>query len=112
MIRAPRILFDEEPMDTITGARQEFFFAVNRFCLNWASQWTAPVRLTFMPELWPGMLALFPTYGIQCYVSEVTHTFDLHEGAGFSTEVSGIAWSTIGGSGAGVVRGLPKGASL
>lgn len=98
-----------EPMDTISGARQEFFFAVFRFMLNWASQYTAPVKVTFMPELYPGMLMVLPTYGIQGYVTEVTHSFDLAPDAGFSTDVSCIAWSTLGDKG---VRGLPRGATL
>lgn len=99
-----------EPMDNVTGPRQEFFFAVQRFMLNWASQYTAPLPLTFMPELYPGMLAVLPTYGVQAYVQEVTHSFDLRDGAGFTTQASCIAWSTIGDRVG--IKGLPKGAPV
>jgi cell wall-associated NlpC family hydrolase len=99
-----------EPMDNITGPRQEFFFAVSRFMLNWASQWSAPLPLTFMPELWPGMLAVLPTYGVQGYVQEVEHTFDLRSDAGFSTRASCVAWSTIGPRAG--IAGLPRGAAV
>jgi hypothetical protein len=98
-----------EPMDNITGARQEFFFAVFRFMLNWASQYSAPVRLTFMPEVWPGMLLCLPTYGVQGYVQEVTHSWDMSPEAGFSTEVNCIGWSSIGRRG---ISGLPIGSAL
>lgn len=97
-----------EPMDNITGPRQEFFFAVSRFMLNWASQYSAPLPLTFMPELFPGMLAVLPTYGVQAYVQEVEHTFDLRTDAGFASRASCIAWSTIGPRAG--VSGLPQGA--
>lgn len=98
-----------EPMNNITGPRQEFFFATFRFLLNWASQYTAALPLTFMPELFPGMLAVLPSYGVQAYVREVTHHFDLSADAGFYTTADCVAWSTLGDQG---VAGLPKGARL
>lgn len=99
-----------EPMDDITGPRQEFFFAVSRFMLNWASQYSASLPLTFMPELYPGMLVVLPTYGIQGYVQEVEHTFDLRTGGGFATTARVIGWSTIGPRDG--IKGLPRGAAL
>jgi cell wall-associated NlpC family hydrolase len=99
-----------DPMDNISGHRQEFFFAVFRFMLNWATRWSAPINVTFMPELYPGMLAVFPDYGIQCYVQEVTHSINLRTGGGFTTSFSGIAWSSIGNQSG--MTGLAKGAPL
>lgn len=98
-----------DPMDNISGHRQEFFFAVFRFMLNWATRWSANVSVTFMPELYPGMLAVFPTYGIQCYVQQVTHQGSLRGGGGFTTNFTGIAWSSIGSKS--VIKGLPIGAA-
>jgi hypothetical protein len=99
-----------EPMDNISGHRQEFFFAVFRFMLNWATRYSAPINVTFMPELYPGMLAVFPVYGIQCYVQEVTHTINLRTGGGLTTNFNGIAWSTIGDQSH--IEGLPQGSPL
>lgn len=87
---------DHQPMNNISGPRQEFFFACHLFMQNWSQQFQASVNLTFMPELFPGMLACFPHYGIQCYVTEVVDSFDLSDGGGFSTTVSGSPWSTMG----------------
>jgi cell wall-associated NlpC family hydrolase len=99
-----------EAIDTITGHRQEFFFSVFRFMLNWASQWTARINLTFMPELWPGMLVCFPAYGVQAYVQEVSHEINMQNNAGFTTSINCIGWSSIGQNSA--VKGLPVGAPI
>lgn len=99
-----------EPMDNISGHRQEFFFSVFRFTLNWATRWSASVNITFMPELYPGMIAVFPTLGIQCYVQQVTHSGNLRSGGGFTTSFSGIGWSSIGKQS--TITGLPIGSTL
>lgn len=96
-----------EAMDQITGGRQEFFFACHKFMLNWAQQYSARPPLTFMPEIYPGMLLVFPRYGVQGYVESVTHTFDTSNG--FSTQPTVLAWSTVGKNG---IKGLPRGAAL
>lgn len=96
-----------EAMDSITGGRQEFFFACHKFMLNWAQQFSANVPLTFMPEVFPGMLLVFPRYGVQGYAAEVTHTFD--NVSGYTTSPTVIAWSTVGKNG---IKGLPRGAAL
>ena len=90
----------------ITGPRQEFFMAVKEFSTNWAQQWRTSINITFMPEMYPGMLAVFPSYGIQGYVREVTHSFDMT--GGFRTTVSAAPWSSIGKKGPGaMVKGAP-----
>ena len=98
-----------EPMDIITGPRAEFFFSTYRFMKNWSEQYSARVNLTFMPELYPGMVAAFPHWGLQAYVDSVTHTISME--TGFNTSVNFIAWSKIKGHPA-AIRGLPEGGEL
>jgi hypothetical protein len=66
--------------------------------------------MTYMPELYPGMLAVFPRFGVQAYVQEVTHSGSLADGGGFTTTATMTAWSTIGKQPS--VKGLPIGAPL
>lgn len=105
---------DNHPMDSITGHKQEFYFACFRFMQNWSDQWSCQVKLTYMPEIYPGMLLVFPRWGLQGYVQGVRHTGSPGQsGGGFRTEVSVSAWSTVGRSAAAsAVKGLPVGAPL
>jgi hypothetical protein len=52
---------------------------------RWANQFRADVPMTFMPELWPGMLLVLPEFQFQAYILEVNHTFQFGPGGGFST---------------------------
>lgn len=94
-----------QKIGTIQGAQQEFFYAVKLFIQAWASMFTADVPLTFMPELFPGMLLRIPELKIQFYVSEVRHSIDLSSNGGFTTTASVMAPSAMDGSGFGI---LPK----
>jgi cell wall-associated NlpC family hydrolase len=76
---------DYQPMETLIGLRAEFFIALFLFMRNWAYQYNADVPMTFMPELWPGMLIQVPAFDFQAYVTTVTHSGKLGEGGGFST---------------------------
>jgi murein DD-endopeptidase MepM/ murein hydrolase activator NlpD len=100
------------PMNNISGARQEFFFACMKFMENWTEQYQASVSLMFMPELYPGMLMCLPMYGIQGYVRSTTDSFDMTDGGTFTTSVSAAPWSAIGRSDAPEAQGLPVGAPL
>lgn len=91
------------PMRIISGPVNEFWYAVFLFQRAWASQFSTQVELTFMPEVWPGMLLEVESMGVQVYVQSVTHTFDF-SGAGFSTSVSAIAPSATSTKG---LYGLP-----
>lgn len=99
------------PMQQITGPWQEFFFAVHHFTKQWSDQYTAQVEMTFMPELFPGMIAVFPTWGVQAYITDVTHEIDLGPGGGFRTNTTLTAWSTVGGMNS-PIKGFPKGGKL
>lgn len=102
---------DNHAMDNITGHKQEFYFACFRFMQNWSDQWSCQVRLTYMPEIYPGMLLVFPRFGLQAYVQAARHTGSPGtDGGGFRTEVTLTAWSTVGRQSA--VKGLPVGAPL
>lgn len=94
------------PMQTILGHIAEFWYALYLFQMNWASQFSARVPITFMPEMYPGMLMRLPQYGFQAYVTGVTHSFNLSQGGGFKTDVDVIAPSATTGSG---LYGLPQG---
>ena len=90
--------------------REEFFFACFIFMKNWTLQYTASIGLTFMPEMYPGMLACYPHFGLQGYLTQVTHTWDLSDESGFKTTIDCTPWSTIGKD-TGII-GLPIGADL
>jgi hypothetical protein len=64
----------------------EFFMALYLFMQRWANQFRADVPMTFMPELWPGMLMVLPEYQFQAYILEVQHTFQFGPGGGFMTK--------------------------
>src|SRR4029077_16412087 len=59
---------DYEQLPGAIGPQGEFFSALYLFMQNWAYQYNSDVELTFMPELWPGMLMQIPAYGFQAYV--------------------------------------------
>lgn len=64
----------------------EFFMALYLFMQRWADQFHAEVPMTFMPELWPGMLIQIPAYNFQCYVKTVKHEFRYGKGGYFRTK--------------------------
>lgn len=76
---------------SIQQGRPEFFMALYLFMQNWANQFRASVPLTFMPELWPGMLLRLPEFNFQAYVNEVTHSFQFGKGGFFLTDVNVVA---------------------
>lgn len=94
-----------ESMGTITGNEAEFWYAVHLFQRNWADQFSTNIPTTFMPELFPGMLAQLPQHKIQCYITQVSHSFDFSSGGGFTTDATVIAPSATDGSG---LYGLTK----
>ena len=55
---------------------------------QFAYQYQASIPLTFMPELWPGMILQFPAFNFQAYVTTVTHSFKFGENGYFNTAVS------------------------
>jgi cell wall-associated NlpC family hydrolase len=89
---------DVETMPTVQRGRPEFFMALYLFMQRWANMFTATIPLTFMPELWPGMLLRIPEFGFQCYVKSVTHTGSYGPGGSFTTEVEVCAPANIGGA--------------
>ena len=90
-------------LGTISGPQAEFWAALHNFQRNWARQFSARVELTFMPEVYPGMLLYLESYGLQVYVTGVSHTFDFQ--SGFHTSVTVVAPSATDGSG---LFGLPR----
>lgn len=74
-------------MPTISQGRPEFFMALYLFMQRWANQFQASVPMTFMPELWPGMILRLPEFNFQAYITEVQHSFQFGPNGGFRTQV-------------------------
>jgi hypothetical protein len=77
-----------ERAEGLVGYKAEFFSALYFFMRQWVNQYNAEVPLTFMPELFPGMLIQIPLLDFQAYVTTVTHSFQFGKGGGFSTAVN------------------------
>lgn len=106
---------DLEQMPGLIGPQGEFFAALFLFMRSWAYQYNADVPMTFMPELWPGMLIQVPDFSFQAYVTTVTHSFQMGEGGFFNTTVNIAAPSRLPGSGnksGGQLIGLPVAGGL
>jgi hypothetical protein len=80
------------------GPQGEFFAALHLFMQSWAYQYNADVPITFMPELWPGMLIQVPAFGFQAYVTTVTHNWQLGPGGGYSTTINIAAPARLPGN--------------
>lgn len=73
---------------SIQQGRPEFFMALYLFMRRWADQFSASVPMTFMPELWPGMILRLPEFNFQAYVSQVHHSFQFGKGGYFRTDAA------------------------
>ena len=82
-----------QQIGVIMGPGAQFFYALFLFALNWASMFTTNIPITFMPEVFPGMLLkLANRAGLQVYVNQVVHSWDLTDGGpGFTTQVAVMA---------------------
>jgi len=74
--------------DGLVGPKAEFFSALYFFMRQWVYQYNAEIPLTFMPELYPGMLIQIPYLDFQAYVTTVSHSFQFGRGGGFSTAIN------------------------
>jgi hypothetical protein len=79
-----RPLYQEAPF--IRNSFFEIFYAYTQFEMLWANQFRTTFSFTFMPELFPGGRVAFPDHHIQCYIDNVTHTFDYENG--FTTQAN------------------------
>jgi hypothetical protein len=75
-------------IDGIVGKKGEFFSALYMFMRQWVYQYNADIPMTFMPEVWPGMIVQVPFFDFQAYVVTVTHSFKFGQGGGFQTLVN------------------------
>ena len=85
-----------QQVPSIQQGRPEFFMALYLFMQHWANQFTATVPMTFMPELWPGMIMQIPAFSFQCYVMNVYHTFSYGPNGSFNTSADVCAPARIG----------------
>jgi cell wall-associated NlpC family hydrolase len=106
---------DFEQLPGVIGPQGEFFSALYLFMQSWAYQYNADIPITFMPELWPGMLIQVPAFGFQAYCTTVTHAWQMGPGGGYSTTVNIAAPARLPGSdgysGSGLI-GLPLAGGL
>jgi cell wall-associated NlpC family hydrolase len=89
---------DFQTMVGPVGPQGEFFAALHTFMQSWAYQYNADIPITFMPELWPGMLVQVPEFGFQAYVTTVTHTWQMGPGGGYTTTVNIAAPARLPGN--------------
>jgi cell wall-associated NlpC family hydrolase len=80
-----------DQMANIRAGDQEFYMALWNFMYYWAAQFSAVVPMTFMPELYPGMLLKIPAFDFQAYVTEVTHSGSYGQNGGFTTKATIVA---------------------
>jgi hypothetical protein len=84
-----------DSMPNIQHGQMEFCMALWNFMFYWSSQFNATIPMTFMPELWPGMIIQIPEYNFQAYVTEVTHQGSYGSGGSFTTTAQIIAPALI-----------------
>lgn len=89
---------DYQQLPGLVGPKAALFSAIFLFMRQFAFQYQASIPLTFMPELWPGMLLQFPAFNFQGYVTTVTHSFKFGEGGYFNTSVGIAAPARLTGS--------------
>lgn len=103
---------DYQELPGLVGPKAQFFAAIFLLMRQFAYQYSATVPLTFMPELWPGMLMQIPEFDFQAYVTTVTHNFQFGQGGGFSTDVTVTAPARLSKQGASSLLGLPVAGGL
>lgn len=102
----PRV--EHQTIPTINDRDIEFWYAVHLFRQNWAEQFSASVPLSFMPELYPGMIMQIEELNFQAYVKGVSHSFNFNEGGGFSTRATLVAPAALRGGAKGGFTELPR----
>lgn len=105
---------DFQQLPNLVGPSAQFFAAIYFFMRQWAYQYNANIPLTFMPELYPGMLLQVPAFSFQGYVNQVVHEFQMGDGGYFSTSVNISAPARLSdtGNAANVLIGLPRAGGL
>jgi cell wall-associated NlpC family hydrolase len=105
---------DFQQLPNLVGPSAQFFSAIYFFMRQWAYQYDADIPLTFMPELYPGMLIQIPAFSFQAYVNQVVHTFQMGDGGSFATTINISAPAKLNdtGSSANVLIGLPRAGGL
>jgi hypothetical protein len=99
---------DYQQMPGLIGPKAQLFSAIFLFMRQFAYQYSASIPLTWMPELYPGMIVQIPAFNFQAYVTTVTHSFKFGEGGYFNTAVSIAAPARLDAKGTQLL-GLPVG---
>jgi hypothetical protein len=82
-------------LPTVKQGLPEFFLALFLFMRKWADQFQASIPMTWMPELWPGMILRLPEFNFQAYITGVHHSFKLGKDGYFRTSADVSAPSRI-----------------
>lgn len=80
-----------DQMSNIFYGQAEFYMALWNFMFYWSAQFSTQIPMTFMPELFPGMILKIPEYDFQCYVQSVQHSGSFGENGQFTTTATVIA---------------------
>jgi hypothetical protein len=102
-----RPLYEAAPF--VRSSYFEVFLAWQRFMQAWSRQFLTTFTFTFMPELYPGGLVSFPSHGIQMYVEEVYHSWDME--SGFVTQANLSSPAALANNTSPVTRGLVVGSN-
>lgn len=102
-----RPLFESAPF--VRSSYFEVFLAWQRFMQAWSRQFLTTFSFTFMPELYPGGLVSFPTHGLQMYVEEVYHSWDME--SGFTTQANLSSPAALANNHSPIARGLVVGSN-
>lgn len=105
---------DFQQLPNLVGPSAQFFASIYYFMRQWAYQYSADIPLTFMPELYPGMLLQIPAFSFQGYVNTVVHDFQFGDEGYFNTSVNISAPARLSdtGNAADVLIGLPRAGGL
>jgi cell wall-associated NlpC family hydrolase len=105
---------DFQQLPNLVGPSAQFFASIYYFMRQWAYQYNADIPLTFMPELYPGMLLQVPAFSFQGYVNSVQHTWEFGDNGSFETSVNISAPARLSdtGNAADVLIGLPRAGGL
>ncbi len=105
---------DFQQIPNMVGPSAQFFASIYYFMRQWAYQYNADIPMTFMPELYPGMLLQIPAFSFQGYVNQVVHDFQFGDEGYFNTSVNISAPARLSdtGNAADVLIGLPRAGGL
>ena len=101
----------KEPMVSWIGSPTfEYFYSLHQFLLYWSRQFSTDVKISFMPEIFPGVRVGFaPEHDLSVFVEQVTHRCSYEQG--FTTTLKIVAPCSEGGANIGMPMAQDSSAS-